>query len=413
MNVAKSFQISKRVVWEAYLQVKSNKGSPGYDNEGVEVFEVDLKNNLYKLWNRLSSGTYFPPPVLEVEIPKADGKVRRLGIPTVSDRIAQMVVKSYLEPVVDPQFHDDSYGYRSNKSALQAVGQARWRCWRDDWVLDLDIKSFFDTIDHELMMLAVRKFTQSPWILLYVERWLKADGITKAGKITKRQIGTPQGGVISPLLANIYLHFVFDKWMERNYPQIHFERYADDIVVHCRSIKQLEMIKGKLIKRFSKCRLALHPQKTKIVYCKDASRQEEWQSVSFDFLGYTFQPRLVRDKAKKFFVSFSPAMSTKAAKNIRQAIKQKWKLKMRMECNLKELAQLYNPAIQGWINYYSRFHGSALYSKVFDYLNTTLIRWAMKKYNPLYRRPTRASKWLKQAQLEYPNLFAHWRFKAT
>ena len=173
------------------------------------------------------------------------------------------------------------------------------------------------------------------------------------------------------------------------------------------------MIKGKLIKRFSKCRLALHPQKTKIVYCKDASRQEEWQSVSFDFLGYTFQPRLVRDKAKKFFVSFSPAMSTKAAKNIRQAIKQKWKLKMRMECNLKELAQLYNPAIQGWINYYSRFHGSALYSKVFDYLNTTLIRWAMKKYNPLYRRPTRASKWLKQAQLEYPNLFAHWRFKAT
>jgi RNA-directed DNA polymerase len=272
MTTAKPFEISKQIVWSAYLQVKRSKGSPGYDQESMEVFEKDLKNKLYKIWNRLSSGTYFPPPVLEVEIPKADGKVRKLGVPTISDRIAQTVVKQYLEPIVEPHFHSDSYGYRPNKSALQAVGQARWRCWRDNWVLDLDIKSFFDTIDHRLMMAAVRKFTQSPWILLYIERWLKADGITKEGKQTKREIGTPQGGVISPLLANIYLHFAFDIWMGNNYPHVHFERYADDIVIHCRSMKQLEMVKGKLTKRFAECKLSLNPEKTKVVYCKDANR---------------------------------------------------------------------------------------------------------------------------------------------
>jgi len=235
MTLAKPFQISKQIVRSAYLQVKRSKGSAGFDNESMEIFEKDLQNNLYKIWNRMSSGTYFPPPVLEVEIPKADGKVRKLGIPTISDRIAQTVVKQYLEPKVEPHFHEDSYGYRPNKSALQAIHQARWRCWRDNWVLDLDIKSFFDTIDHRLMMVAVRKFTDSPWMLLYIERWLKADVITKEGKRQNRNIGTPQGGVISPLLANIYLHFTFDKWMKDNYPHVHFERYADDIVIHCRS----------------------------------------------------------------------------------------------------------------------------------------------------------------------------------
>lgn len=413
MAATKPFQISKQIVWDAWLQVKRSKGSPGYDNESMELFEKDLKNNLYQLWNRLSSGTYFPPPVLEVEIPKADGKVRKLGIPTVGDRVAQTVIKCYLEPIVEPHFHEDSYGYRPKKSALQAIAQARWRCWRDNWVLDLDIKSFFDTIDHRLMMAAVKKFTQSPFLILYIERWLKADNITKEGIRTKRDIGTPQGGVISPLLANIFLHLTFDKWMQDNYPNIHFERYADDIVVHCRSEKQLEMLKGKLIKRFALCKLALHPEKTKVVYCKDANRKEEHDSVSFDFLGYTFRPRLVRDKKNAFFVSFSPAISAKAAKNIRQTVKHKWKLKMRTELNLEELAALYNPVIRGWINYYSRFHGSTLYSKVFEYINTTLMRWAMKKYKQLYRRPTRASRWLKRTQLENPNLFEHWKFKCN
>jgi RNA-directed DNA polymerase len=413
MTTAKPFKISKQTVWAAYLQVKRSKGGPGFDNESMEDFEKDLKNNLYKIWNRMSSGTYFPPPVLEVEIPKTDGGKRKLGIPTISDRIAQTIVKQYLEPKVEPHFHEDSYGYRPNKSALQAIGQARWRCWRDDWVLDLDIKSFFDTIDHRLMMAAARKFTQNTWLLLYIERWLKADVVTKNGKLQKREIGTPQGGVISPLLANIYLHFTFDKWMKENYPHVHFERYADDIVVHCRSMKQLEMVKNKLVKRFAECKLALNTQKTKIVYCKDANRNEQWERISFDFLGYTFQPRLVRDKEKAFFVSFSPAISRKAAKEIRQTVKKKWKLKSQTELEIDELAKLYNPVIKGWINYFGRFQGSALYSKVFEYLNTTLKRWAMKKYKRLFRRPTRASGWLKQVQLDSPNLFAHWSFKLT
>lgn len=413
MITAKPFEISKQAVWTAYLQVKRSKGSAGFDNESMEDFEKDLKNNLYKIWNRMSSGTYFPPPVLEVEIPKANGGKRKLGIPTVSDRIAQTVVKQYLEPEVEPHFHEDSYGYRPNKSALQAIGQTRWRCWRDNWVLDLDIKSFFDTIDHRLMMAAVRKLTQNPWVLLYIERWLKADVITKDSKQRKRDIGTPQGGVISPLLANIYLHFTFDKWMKENYPHVHFERYADDIVVHCRSLKQLEMVKGSLVKRFAECKLELNTQKTKIVYCKDANRSDKWDNISFDFLGYTFQPRLVRDKERKFFVSFSPAISTKAAKEIRQTVKKKWKLKSQTELELDDLAKLYNPMIRGWINYFGRFHGSALYSKVFSYLNTTLIRWAMKKYKKLLRRPTRASKWLKQVQINKPNLFVYWNSKFT
>lgn len=413
MTPAKPFQISKQIVRSAYLQVKRSKGGSGFDNESMEIFEKDLQNNLYKIWNRMSSGTYFPPPVLEVEIPKADGKVRKLGIPTISDRIAQTVVKQYLEPKVEPHFHEDSYGYRPNKSALQAIHQARWRCWRDNWVLDLDIKSFFDSIDHRLMMAAVRKFTDSPWILLYIERWLKADVITKEGKRQNRNIGTPQGGVISPLLANIYLHFTFDKWMKDNYPHVHFERYADDIVIHCRSLKQLEMIRNKVGKRLAGCKLSLNLAKTKIVYCKDANRKEEWKVIAFDFLGYTFRPRLARDKEKAFFVSFIPAISEKAAKEIRNTVKNKWKMKTKTECDIQELAAQFNPIIQGWINYYGRFHGSALYSKVFEYLNTTLMRWAMKKFKHLLRRPTRASKWLKQVQLENPNLFVHWEFKLT
>lgn len=412
MTIAKPFQISKQIVWSAYLQVKRSKGGPGFDDESMDKFENNLKKNLYKIWNRMSSGAYFPPPVLEVEIPKSDGGVRKLGIPTVSDRIAQTVVKKYLEPDVDPKFHDDSYGYRPNKSALQAIAQTRWRCWRDNWVLDLDIKNFFDSIDHKLMLIAVRKFTQSPWILLYIERWLKANVISKQGMQKSRKIGTPQGGVISPLLANIYLHFTFDKWMKDNFAHVHFERYADDIVIHCRSLKQLEMIRNKVTTRLAKCKLALNTAKTKVVYCKDANRNEEWVNNSFDFLGYTFRPRLATDKNKVFFVSFIPAMSSRSAKEIRCTIKKKWKLKMKTELDLKELAKIYNPMIQGWINYYGRFHGSALYSKIFEYLNTTLMRWAMRKYKNFFRRPTRASKWLKEVQLEYPNLFAHWRFSA-
>jgi group II intron reverse transcriptase/maturase len=228
MDRAKPFDIPKREVWEAYKQVRANQGAAGVDGQSIADFEADLANNLYKLWNRLSSGSYFPPPVRRVDIPKGDGKTRPLGIPTVADRIAQTVVKRFLEPLVEPRFHDDSYGYRPGKSALDAVGAARRRCWRYAWVLDLDIKAFFDSIDRDLLMRAVRKHTDCPWALLYIERWLKAPVQTAEGSLIERERGTPQGGVVSPLLANLFLHYAYDTWMRRNHPGVRFERYADD-----------------------------------------------------------------------------------------------------------------------------------------------------------------------------------------
>lgn len=411
MNQPKPFSIPKHVVWEAYLQVKRSKGGPGYDNVRMEDFEGDLKNNLYKIWNRMSSGTYFPPPVLQFEIPKANGGTRKLGIPTIADRIAQAAVRKGLEAIVDPQFHEDSYGYRPGKSAHQALSRARTRCWRDDWVLDIDIKSFFDSIDHDLMLRAVRKFTTCQWTILYIERWLKADVINRDGEIQKRCVGTPQGGVISPLLSNIFLHLVFDKWMLENYPHVHFERFADDIVIHFRSRRQLEMIRKLLENRFRTCKLQLSKEKTKVVYCKDSSRNETWEGpIGFDFLGYTFRPRLVRTKKDEFFVSFSPAISGKASKVIRTSVKRGWSLKSKTELSLQEIASRFNPMIRGWINYYGYFHRSSLYSGVFDYINKTLIRWAMQKYKHLRRRPKLAGDWLKREQKTSPNLFCHWSF---
>jgi len=412
MEIAKSFSVTKRMVWDAYLQVKRSKGGPGQDRETMEVFERNLQKNLYKLWNRLASGSYFPPPVMQVEIPKTNGGVRRLGIPTVSDRIAQTVVKQVLEPQVDPHFHEDSFGYRPEKSAFQALAKARERCWKQDWVLDLDIKSFFDTIEHELLMTAVKKFTGCKWVLIYIERWLKADMIDQKGNVHLRSMGTPQGGVVSPLLSNIFLHFIFDKWVEKNFPNIKFERYADDIVAHCNTREQAELLKNCLENRLIRCKLALSQEKTKVVYCKDANRPGTWVDNHFDFLGYTFRPRLVRNRKRIFFVSFSPAMSAKAAKRVRKVIKREWNLKNRTMVELGDLAKLYNPAIQGWINYYGKFHGSKLYSGVIDYLNTTLMRWAMKKYKTLQKRPNKASAWLKQMRKENPTLFAHWQFAA-
>ena len=228
MPEAKPYAISKQVVWEAYQEVKANHGAAGVDGQSIEAFETDLKGNLYKIWNRMSSGSYFPPPVRLVEIPKASGGTRPLGIPTVGDRVAQMVVKMHLEPLVEPQFHPDSYGYRPGKSALDAVATARERCWRSDWVIDLDIKGFFDNLGHELVMKAVRHHAEAPWVLLYIERWLKAPVERQDGSREERTKGSPQGSVVSPLLANLFMHYAFDLWMRRTYPDIRFERYADD-----------------------------------------------------------------------------------------------------------------------------------------------------------------------------------------
>ncbi len=313
MDRAKPFCIAKREVWEAYKQVKANRGAAGVDGQSIEDFDRDLSKNLYRIWNRMSSGSYFPPPVRRVDIPKGDtGGTRPLGIPTVSDRIAQMVVKRHLEPILEPVFHRDSYGYRPGKSAHDALVKARQRCWAHDWVLDLDIKSFFDEIDWDLLMRAVRRHTDCPWVLLYLERWLQAPVRMPDGTLVARESGTPQGAVVSPVLANLFLHYAFDLWMQREYPSILFERYADDVICHCASETQALELRQVLEQRFAACRLRLHPEKTKIVYCKDANRPGDYPERSFDFLGYTFRSRMAVGRNQKRFVSFilNPAVGS-------------------------------------------------------------------------------------------------------
>ena len=407
MGKAKPFNISKRVVFEAYKRVKANKGSAGVDGESIADFERKLKKNLYKIWNRMSSGSYFPPAVLLVEIAKKGGGIRELGVPAVSDRIAQMVAKMYFEPDVDPFFHPDSYGYRPGKSAIEAVGMARKRCWRYRWAVDLDIKGFFDNIDHELLMRAVRKHTDSKWLLLYIERWLQAPVQVADGTLVSREKGSPQGSVISPLLANLFLHYAFDEWMRRNYESIPFERYADDILVHCRSEKQAAWIKMVIEGRLQQCRLELHPDKTKIAFCKDSFREGNYPNEKFDFLGYTFCPRRAKSRNGKLFVSFLPALSNEASKSIRTTIKS-WRLHRMTDKSLRDLACMFNPIIRGWVNYYGQYYKSAL-RPILNQLNGSLQRWAMRKYKKLRRRKRKAFYFLGRIAKQMPNLLAHWR----
>ena len=325
MSEAKPYNIPKQLVWDAYQRVKANRGAAGVDGESLAAFEQDLKGNLYKVWNRMSSGSYFPPPVRLVEIEKDNGGTRPLGIPTVADRVCQTVAKMVLEPLVEPVFHPDSYGYRPGRSALDAVGMARTRCWATAWVIDLDIKSFFDSLDHELVERAVAHHTDIPWVRLYIARWLRAPVQRPDGTLEQRTRGTPQGGVVSPLLANLFLHYAFDIWMQRHFPGVRFERYADDAIVHCRTEQEARAVLEAIRGRFEQCRLELHPMKTRIVYCKRDGRPGEYANVAFDFLGYTFQPRLAKNRRKECFVGFLPAISAKAATAIRATIRE-WRL---------------------------------------------------------------------------------------
>lgn len=407
MNKTKPFCISKKSVMAAWERVKANKGGYGIDEESIEDFESNLKDNLYKLWNRMSSGTYFPPPVMAVEIPKSDGRTRLLGIPTVSDRIAQTVVKDCLDVIIDPKFHEDSYGYRHGKSALEAVGVARKRCWQKDWCIDLDIKGFFDVLNHELMMKAVRFHTKEKWILLYVERWLKAPMQTGEDQLVERKSGTPQGGVVSPLLANLYMHHAFDDWMRRHFPYVKFERFADDVVAHCSSLKQAEKTLEAIRRRLQDCGLELHPEKTKIVYCKDADRKGSHEQERFDFLGYTFRPRLSMNKYGKTFVNFTPAISQRAASRIKQEIRS-WKMHLRSDKSLTDLARMFNAQVQGWVNYYGRYYKSAMYPFLRN-LERFLIRWVMRKYKRYRGHKRRAKQWLGRVRKREPKLFVHWR----
>lgn len=347
MTETKPFSISKHVVWEAYKRVKANRGAAGVDGQSLTAFEKDLKSNLYRIWNRMSSGSYVPPPVRLVEIPKGDGRMRPLGIPTVGDRVAQMVVKTVLEPMVEPKFHPDSYGYRPGRSALDAVGTARQRCWRMDWVIDLDIAGFFENLRHDLVMKAVQHHTDLKWLHLYIERWLKAPLQLEDGTLKARSAGTPQGGVVSPLLANLFMHHAFDDWMKRHHPGVPFERYADDALIHCKSKAQAEQLLGEVRERLRQCGLELHPTKTKLVYCKDDDRRGVYEPHRFDFLGYTFQPRRAKNRHGKFFVSFLPAISDKAAKAVRETIRD-WRLAFsRNNQELVDLARLIDPYVRG------------------------------------------------------------------
>lgn len=407
MNKAKPFCISKKEVWEAYLKVKANKGAAGVDEQSIEDFEKRLEKNLYKIWNRMSSGTYFPPPVRTVKIPKDNGGERKLGIPTVADRIAQQVVKARLEPELDRLFHADSYGYRPGKSALEAVGQARERCWRYDWVLDLDIQGFFDNLDPKLLMRAVRKHAQDRWIILYIERWLQAPAQEEDGRLVPREKGTPQGGVVSPLLANLFLHYALDRWLEANYPEIVFERYADDVIVHCRTEAKAQDMRIAIAERLRNCGLELHPEKTRIVYCKDDDRRGDYPNEKFDFLGYTFQPRRSKNRKGKFFINFSPAVSNKAAKGMRDTIR-RWNLPRRSDKAIEDLSRMFNPMVRGWLQYYGRYYRSALYPTM-RALDRDLAFWAKRKYKKLRRHLRRATHWIARISRRDPGLFAHWQ----
>ena len=398
--------ISKRLVYEAYKRVKANKGAEGIDRQSIQDFDENLKGNLYKLWNRMSSGSYFPPPVLGVSIPKSGGGERLLGIPTVSDRIAQTVVKMVVEPLVEPFFHEDSYGYRPNKSATDAIGVARKRCWRYDWVIDLDIKGFFDNLDHDLVMKAVRKHVKINWAVLYIERWLKVP-MQHGASLIDRDLGTPQGGVISPILANLFLHYAFDEWMRRNHPTIPFERYADDAVLHCKSEKQAHFIKDRVARRLKHCGLELHPGKTRIVYCQDDDRRGEYPYTQFDFLGYTFRKRSCRARSGKLFVGFSPAVSDKAKKSIRQTIRG-WRIHLWSGASLESIAMEINPIIRGWINYYGKYNRSELRFSL-QQIDYYLVRWMKSKYKTLRGRQLKAANRLRQLGQKSPNLFAHWK----
>lgn len=408
MQEVKSFNIPQTLIAKAYEKVKANKGAGGIDNVTLDAFDKEVKNNLYKLWNRMCSGSYMPKPVKLVEIPKGNGETRPLGIPTVADRVAQTAVVMLLEPSIESIFHEDSYAYRPNKSAHHAVETARKRCWRYAWVLDLDIRKFFDTIDHELLMKAVRQHTSERWILLYIERWLKVPYEKKDGSRIERVQGVPQGSVIGPQLANLFMHYVFDEWMKRNYGHIPFERYADDTICHCRSKQEAERLRLLIIERMAACKLELNEAKTKIVYCKDDDRKENYLHEKFDFLGFTFMARRSKNRWGKHFVNFSPAISTKAKKKISKEIRS-WNLQGRSDKSLEDLANMFNAKLQGYIGYYSKFYKSAMYP-LFQRLNERLAHWVERKFKRVRRHKTRAIKWLGSMCKQNPNLFAHWKF---
>lgn len=407
MSGTKPFSISKRWVYLAYLKVRSNKGSAGVDEMSMKDFEPRYRDHLYKLWNQMSSGSYFPPAVKLMEIPKKEGGKRPLGIPTITDRIAQTVVRGLLEPTLEPLFHKDSYGYRPGKSAADAIATARVRCWKQAWVIDLDIKGFFDNIPHDLLMKAVRKHCECKWMLLYIERWLVAPLQIADGTVITRTRGVPQGSVIGPLLANLYLHYCMDKWLSKEYPQCPFERYADDAIIHCSTQDVGIMVMRALEKRLDECGLQMHPLKTKLVYCKDSNRRGTYPNVSFDFLGFTFRPRAAQNTLRnETFTNWLPAISIKAMKSMNEKMRA-WEVLDKTTNTIQEISAKINPVLRGWINYYGKFYKTKLKSFM-HIVNVKLACWARRKYKHLRTSEMKAIRWLHGICVRRPDFFAHW-----
>lgn len=410
MGRGKSFKISKTVFVKAFQMVKANHGSAGVDRIEIKEYEEKLKDNLYKLWNRMSSGSYFPKPVLGVEIPKKAGGKRLLGIPTVEDRVAQMVVRLYLEPVIEPVFCEDSYGYRPGKSAIDAIRKTRERCWKYDWVLEYDIRGLFDNINHELLMKAVEIHMSEPWIRLYIRRWLTTSFQMPDGKLEARTKGTPQGGVISPVLANLFLHYVFDKWMSKAHPNNPWARYADDGVIHCRTKSEAESLLESLSGRMRDCKLEIHPDKTRIVYCKDANRKGIHENTSFDFLGYAFKERWVKSKRGEHFLSFGAAVSLKSRQRFRDRMREIRRAAKTI--NLHELARRMNPVIIGWANYFDRFGAHIAKEELFA-INLALANWAKGRYKRFKGKRAKSWDFIRRCAQTEPELFVHWRMGLT
>jgi RNA-directed DNA polymerase len=405
----KPFVIPKPMVWEAWRQVKANRGAPGVDGQALDEFEADLRDNLYKIWNRMSSGSYFPPPVRAVQIPKPHGGgVRLLGVPTIADRVAQTVVAMHLGERAEPRFHPDSYGYRPGRSAHDALAVCRARCWKFDWSIDLDVQKFFDEVPWDLVVRAVATVTDARWVLLYVKRWLAAALQYPDGTVVERTRGTPQGSAVSPILVNLFMHYAFDTWMARNHPDCPFERYADDAIVHCQSRRQAQDVLAGIAARMQEVGLRLHPDKTRIVYCKDSNRREDHEHTSFTFLGYAFRPREARNKNGEYFTSFLPAISPEALK-AKGARLRELRIHRRTDLTLDDLARWLNPIVAGWMRYYGRYCRAQLFP-LLRRVSTYLRRWAGKKYRRL-RTYRRFKRWWTGLQEREPGLFAHWKWE--